>query len=55
MNLALLRHELRKGIYRPQPLTTFTLRDPKTRKISKSANPLSKAMHGDTAQTLGFV
>jgi RNA-directed DNA polymerase len=35
-NLADLRFELQTQIYSPEPLTTFILRDPKTRKISKS-------------------
>jgi len=36
-NLLKLREELLNQIYKPKPLVTFTLRDPKTRKISKSA------------------
>ncbi|MBI3035680.1 group II intron reverse transcriptase domain-containing protein [Candidatus Woesearchaeota archaeon] len=36
-NLLLLRSELLLHSYKPQPLKTFILRDPKTRKISKSA------------------
>lgn len=36
-NLLKLQEELEKQIYSPQPLKTFILRDPKTRKISKSA------------------
>ncbi len=36
-NLLQLRTELHLQTYRPQPLKTFILRDPKTRKISKSA------------------
>lgn len=36
-NLLELRNELLLQTYRPQPLKTFILRDPKTRKISKSA------------------
>ncbi|MBR9692738.1 hypothetical protein GOV07_02280 [Candidatus Woesearchaeota archaeon] len=36
MNLAVLRHELKMKTYTPNPLKTFILRDPKTRKISKS-------------------
>ena len=35
-NLLQLRHELLSKTYRPQPLKTFILRDPKTRKISRS-------------------
>jgi len=35
-NLSLLRTELLFHIYQPRPLETFILRDPKTRKISKS-------------------
>lgn len=35
-NLLQLRSELLLHTYRPQPLETFILRDPKTRKISKS-------------------
>ena len=35
-NLKLLRTELFLHSYNPQPLKTFILRDPKTRKISKS-------------------
>ncbi len=35
-NIALLRTELLLHSYRPKPLETFILRDPKTRKISKS-------------------
>ena len=35
-NLHLLRTELLMQTYTPRPLTTFILRDPKTRKISKS-------------------
>ena len=35
-NLSLLRTELLLHSYRPKPLETFILRDPKTRKISKS-------------------
>lgn len=36
MNLADLREELLSQNYCPRPLVTFVLRDPKTRKISKS-------------------
>jgi len=36
-NLLQLRNELLMQTYNPQPLKTFILRDPKTRKISKSA------------------
>ena len=36
-NLLQLRNELLLQTYHPQPLKTFILRDPKTRKISKSA------------------
>ncbi|MDP3989728.1 MAG: reverse transcriptase domain-containing protein [archaeon] len=36
-NLLQLRYELIMQTYEPQPLKTFILRDPKTRKISKSA------------------
>src|SRR3989344_7650016 len=36
-NLLQLRIELLFHIYKPKPLQTFILRDPKTRKISKSA------------------
>src|SRR3989344_7429576 len=35
-NLAVLRSELLMHSYRPLPLQTFILRDPKTRKISKA-------------------
>jgi len=35
-NLIQLRSELLMQTYKPQPLKSFTLRDPKTRKISKS-------------------
>lgn len=35
-NLYLLRQELISGLYKPKPLQTFIIRDPKTRKISKS-------------------
>ena len=35
-NLLQLRNELTMQTYQPQPLKTFILRDPKTRKISKS-------------------
>lgn len=35
-NLKVLYDELRTQTYRPEPLKTFILRDPKTRKISKS-------------------
>ncbi len=35
-NLKLLQEELKNQTYEPKPLVTFTLRDPKTRKISKS-------------------
>lgn len=35
-NLLQLRTELLLHSYRPRPLKTFILRDPKTRKISKS-------------------
>jgi len=35
-NLKILYDELKNQIYKPQPLKTFILRDPKTRKISKS-------------------
>ncbi len=37
INLFQLRNELLFHIYRPKPLKTFILHDPKTRKISKSA------------------
>ena len=36
-NLFQLQKELIEQIYSPKPLVTFILRDPKTRKISKSA------------------
>jgi len=36
-NLLELQNELKSQTYKPQPLKTFILRDPKTRKISKSA------------------
>lgn len=36
-NILKLHHELKDFTYFPQPLKTFILRDPKTRKISKSA------------------
>jgi len=35
-NLLKLHEELKNQIYKPKPLETFILRDPKTRKISKS-------------------
>jgi len=35
-NLTQLHEELKQETYKPEPLTTFILRDPKTRKISKS-------------------
>lgn len=35
-NLIALHYELKKSAYFPRPLKTFILRDPKTRKISKS-------------------
>lgn len=35
-NLLKLQEELKNQTYSPKPLTTFILRDPKTRKISKS-------------------
>ena len=35
-NLKILYEELTSQIYKPKPLITFILRDPKTRKISKS-------------------
>ena len=35
-NLLKLQEELIKQTYKPKPLETFTIRDPKTRKISKS-------------------
>ncbi len=36
-NLKILYNELNSQTYKPRPLKTFILRDPKTRKISKSA------------------
>src|SRR3989338_4057091 len=36
VNLMQIRSELITQTYKPKPLTTFILRDPKTRKISKS-------------------
>ena len=36
VNLRALHYELKFQIYKPKPLKTFILRDPKTRKISKS-------------------
>ncbi len=36
-NLLELQKELKDQVYRPKPLKTFILRDPKTRKISKSS------------------
>ena len=36
-NILKLHEELKNGTYYPQPLKTFILRDPKTRRISKSA------------------
>ena len=38
-NLLKLQEELESQTYKPEPLKTFILRDPKTRKISKSAFP----------------
>ena len=38
-NLLKLQEELTNQTYKPSPLKTFILRDPKTRKISKSAFP----------------
>lgn len=35
-NLLALHYELKFGTYKPKPLKTFILRDPKTRKINKS-------------------
>src|SRR3989338_342598 len=35
-NLLALHNELKNQTYEPKPLKTFILRDPKTRKISKS-------------------
>ncbi|MEK6871559.1 MAG: hypothetical protein AABX16_01515, partial [Nanoarchaeota archaeon] len=35
-NLTMLHNELKNQTYAPRPLKTFILRDPKTRKISKS-------------------
>ena len=35
-NLMNLHYELKFGTYKPKPLVTFILRDPKTRKKSKS-------------------
>lgn len=35
-NLMALHYELKFGVYSPKPLKTFILRDPKTRRISKS-------------------
>jgi len=35
-NLRALHYELKNQIYKSKPLKTFILRDPKTRKISKS-------------------
>jgi len=35
-NLIALHYELKYGTYKPKPLVTFVLRDPKTRVISKS-------------------
>ncbi|MEK6918198.1 MAG: hypothetical protein AABW51_04585 [Nanoarchaeota archaeon] len=35
-NLKLLYNELKNQTYKPKPLVNFILRDPKTRKISKS-------------------
>ena len=35
-NLLALHEELKSETYQPKPLVTFILRDPKTRKISKS-------------------
>lgn len=35
-NLLKLHYELKYGLYMPKPLVNFILRDPKTRKISKS-------------------
>ena len=35
-NLKELKHELETFTYSPSPLTTFVIRDPKTRKISAS-------------------
>jgi len=35
-NLINLHYELKYQTYKPKPLKSFTLRDPKTRKISKS-------------------
>jgi RNA-directed DNA polymerase len=36
-NLKQLQYELKTKTYQPYPLKTFILKDPKTRKISKSA------------------
>lgn len=51
-NLSLLRTELLLHSYKPKPLETFILRDPKTRKISKSDFRDRVVHHG--TEFLGF-
>jgi len=50
-NLAILQYELLTQTYRPKALTTFILRDPKTRKISK-ANFRDRIVHHAICQII---
>lgn len=53
-NLALLRTELLLHSYRPLPLSTFVLRDPKTRKISVS-NFRDRIVHHALCNIIGSI
>jgi RNA-directed DNA polymerase len=51
-NLRLLSREIRNKTYSPRPLQTFILRDPKTRKISKS-NFRDRVVHHAIVNVIG--
>ena len=52
-NLTTIRNELLNQTYEPCPLKNFTLRDPKTRKISKSAFK-DRVVHNALINIIGY-
>ena len=53
-NLLALHQELKNKSYQPMPLTTFVLRDPKTRIISKS-NFRDRVVHHALINVIGYI
>jgi len=53
-NLLKLQRELENLIYKPQPLKTFIIRDPKLRKISKSEF-VDRIVHHALINVIGFI